>query len=54
MCIRDRDLDWGPSGVIGDRAFHRDPVAVTELAGALIDGLLDVYKRQAWAMAEDL
>jgi beta-N-acetylhexosaminidase len=33
------DLDWGPSGVIGDRAFHRDPVAVTELAGALIDGL---------------
>ena len=35
------DLDWGPSGVIGDRAFHRDPVAVTELAGALIDGLRD-------------
>jgi beta-N-acetylhexosaminidase len=33
------DLDWGPSGVIGDRAFHRDPMAVTELAGALIDGL---------------
>ena len=33
------DLDWGPSGVIGDRAFHRDPVAVAELAGALIDGL---------------
>jgi beta-N-acetylhexosaminidase len=33
------DLDWGPSGVIGDRAFHRNPVAVTELAGALIDGL---------------
>ena len=33
------DLDWGPSGVIGDRAFHRDPVAVTDLAGALIDGL---------------
>ncbi|MCK9389407.1 MAG: beta-N-acetylhexosaminidase, partial [Sulfuritalea sp.] len=33
------DLDWGPSGVIGDRAFHRDPVAVTELAGALIEGL---------------
>jgi beta-N-acetylhexosaminidase len=35
------DLDWGPSGVIGDRAFHRNPVAVTELAGALIDGLRD-------------
>lgn len=33
------DLDWGPSGVIGDRAFHRDPKAVTELAGALIEGL---------------
>lgn len=33
------DLDWGPSGVIGDRAFHRDPLAVTELAGALIEGL---------------
>lgn len=33
------DLDWGPSGVIGDRAFHRDPVAVVELAGALIEGL---------------
>lgn len=33
------DLDWGPSGVIGDRAFHRDPRAVTELAGALIEGL---------------
>lgn len=33
------DLDWGPSGVIGDRAFHRDPKAVTALAGALIDGL---------------
>lgn len=33
------DLDWGPSGVIGDRAFHRDPVAVAELAGALIAGL---------------
>jgi beta-N-acetylhexosaminidase len=33
------DLDWGPSGVIGDRAFHKDPVAVSELAGALIDGL---------------
>ncbi len=33
------DLDWGPSGVIGDRAFHKDPLAVAELAGALIDGL---------------
>lgn len=33
------DLDWGRSGVIGDRAFHRNPVAVTQLAGALIEGL---------------
>ena len=34
------DLDWGPSSVIGDRSFRRDPAAVLELAGALIDGLL--------------
>ena len=33
------DLDYGSSGVIGDRAFHRDPDLVAELAGALIDGL---------------
>ncbi|MSQ59432.1 MAG: beta-N-acetylhexosaminidase [Betaproteobacteria bacterium] len=33
------DLDYGQSGVIGDRAFHSDPDAVSELAGALIDGL---------------
>lgn len=33
------DLDYGTSGVIGDRAFHRDPVAVIALAGALIEGL---------------
>ena len=33
------DLDYGSSGVIGDRAFHRDPQGVAELAGALIDGL---------------
>ncbi len=33
------DLDWGPSGVIGDRAFHRDPAVVGELAAALIEGL---------------
>lgn len=33
------DLDYGASTVIGDRAFHRDPSAVTELAGALIGGL---------------
>lgn len=33
------DLDYGASGVIGDRAFHRNPEAVIVLAGALIDGL---------------
>ena len=33
------DLDWGRSAVIGDRAFHGDPVAVSELAGALVEGL---------------
>ena len=33
------DLDWGESGVIGDRAFHANAEAVTALAGALIDGM---------------
>lgn len=33
------DLDYGPSTVIGDRSFHRDPHAVSVLAGALIEGL---------------
>jgi beta-N-acetylhexosaminidase len=33
------DLDHGQSSVIGDRAFHRNPVAVAELAGALCRGL---------------
>jgi beta-N-acetylhexosaminidase len=33
------DLDYGVSGVIGDRAFHRNPQAVIALAGALIAGL---------------
>lgn len=33
------DLDWGGSTVIGDRAFHADPLVVTRLAGALIEGL---------------
>ncbi|MFT3777438.1 MAG: beta-N-acetylhexosaminidase [Ottowia sp.] len=34
------DLDWGPSGVIGDRAFHADPRVVTILAKSLAHGLL--------------
>jgi beta-N-acetylhexosaminidase len=35
------DLDYGPSRVIGDRAFHRQPHAVIALAGALTAGLRD-------------
>ena len=34
------DLDFGSSGVIGDRAFHRDPRVVTLLAKSLMHGLL--------------
>jgi beta-N-acetylhexosaminidase len=33
------DLDYGPSRVIGDRAFHRDPAVVVALAAALGEGL---------------
>ncbi len=33
------DLDYGGSSVIGDRAFHGDPRAVTQLAKALNHGL---------------
>jgi beta-N-acetylhexosaminidase len=33
------DIDFGRSGVIGNRAFHREPEAVGELASALIEGL---------------
>jgi beta-N-acetylhexosaminidase len=34
------DLDFGSSGVIGDRAFHRDARVVTVLAQSLMQGLL--------------
>jgi beta-N-acetylhexosaminidase len=34
------DLDHGPSGVIGDRAFHRDARVATVLAKSLMHGLL--------------
>ena len=34
------DLDHGESGVIGDRAFHRDARVVTMLAKSLMHGLL--------------
>ncbi len=35
------DLDHGASGVIGDRAFHRDPRVVSVLAKSLMHGLLE-------------
>lgn len=34
------DLDWGPSGVIGDRAFHADARVVSMLGKSLMHGLL--------------
>ena len=34
------DLDHGPSSVIGDRAFHRDPRVTTLLAKSLMHGML--------------
>lgn len=39
------DLDWGRSGVIGNRSFHGDPAVVAALAGALIDGMHDAGMR---------
>ena len=33
------DLDWGVSEIIGDRAFHSNPDAVAEIAGAFCRGL---------------
>lgn len=33
------DVDWGESGVIGDRAFHKDPLAIAELGRALMAGM---------------
>ncbi len=33
------DVDYGQSSVIGDRAFHRDPQAISELAHQLLLGL---------------
>lgn len=35
------DIDWGESGVIGNRAFHRDPQAIAELAHSLALGMKD-------------
>ena len=33
------DLDYAASAVIGDRAFHADPIIVADLAGAVLRGL---------------
>ena len=33
------DVDWGESGVIGDRAFHADPAVIAELGNALNAGM---------------
>jgi len=33
------DLDWGSSTIIGDRAFHRDPEVVAQLARACMTGM---------------
>jgi beta-N-acetylhexosaminidase len=54
------DLDWGRSTVIGDRAFHSDPVVVSQLAAALIEGLHSAgmvacgkhFPGHGWAVAD--
>jgi beta-N-acetylhexosaminidase len=54
------DLDHGRSGVIGDRAFHRDPRVVTLLARSLMHGLLQAgmancgkhFPGHGWAEAD--
>lgn len=54
------DLDWGHSGVIGDRAFHSDPQAVIDLAGGLIEGMREAgmaccgkhFPGHGWAAAD--
>ena len=35
------DVDWGESGVIGDRAFHKNPDVIAALGQALITGMAD-------------
>lgn len=35
------DVDWGESGVIGDRALHKNPDAIAALGQALITGMAD-------------
>jgi len=33
------DVDHGASTIIGDRAFHREPAAIVELASSLVEGM---------------
>ena len=33
------DVDWGESGVIGDRAFHSQPAVISQIARSLMQGL---------------
>ena len=40
------DLNFGRSSVIGDRSLHRNPQAVTDLARALIRGMLVLQQEQ--------
>ncbi len=54
------DLDHGRSGVIGDRAFHRDPRVATALARSVMHGLLQAgmancgkhFPGHGWAEAD--
>ena len=54
------DVDWGRSGVIGDRAFHSDPRVVAMLAAHLTHGLALAgmancgkhYPGHGWAIAD--
>jgi beta-N-acetylhexosaminidase len=39
------DVDFGESGVIGNRAFHSDPHAISQLAASLIAGLSEAGMR---------
>jgi beta-N-acetylhexosaminidase len=54
------DLDWGRSGIIGNRSFHAKPEAVTMLAGSLIEGMREAgmaccgkhFPGHGWAEAD--
>ena len=54
------DLDWGRSGVIGNRSFHARPEAVTMLAASLIEGMREAgmaccgkhFPGHGWAEAD--